>query len=584
MQPFEAQSSHRKGSKWSDSPRRNHDFASQHLPHAYPVPVQGPYFSGVPPSNYYLEPIHHQSQPYMLPYAPFQQSQSASPLQYHSMNIHDARSPVPNAAFQHHTPPLKRPRTELRHNSNSSPPGSLQRYSMNPAKNVNSKSAIPRKTFSDFRISRVRIGTWVSEESKEEHDARDSKIRFCFRNQNDREVPSTLSASEAALVMPDRVSISVLKGTQRIIIPAHHIKSVDFRRNSGEITVFTDGWAAFEMSRPDASISRSSNESPTSSHFPHVKWSLTEEDLTEGQLSISKKIEIQLDMQKPLTEPKWTRGHLDEYIDSSSRFLSILKILDAKPIPSIEGFFDQWAGDDNEKAYFYEYQLTPAKLLEMMTALMSTSNILTPAIITALKGMLHMLEVVKIPDLEVVDLLKSALYLIPSHMLAKSLDGIYHAYLTSQETALDRCSPRRVEMSFGGSKRQRGESEVPSDQLAKTTLDEKRRRLSDSEPQVMTPRRILDGQRGQLKTNPSDYTKSVEMTISKSEDSPSSAVLERQGQKARTKSEGSSSASDGPRLSREELLRSLEDQEGQDSSSDEAPQEAPLEAASLSER
>lgn len=388
----------------------------------------------------------------------------------------------------------------------------------------------------------MTIGSWQTAELREETDIRDSRIRFCFRNATDRDPAPTLSATEAALVTPDRISISVKKGTQRIVVPAHHIKRVEFSRKTGDLAIETDGWAAFETFSETAG---------------DATWLLTETDLTEGQLSSARRIDIRLDQDKPLTEPKWTRGNLQDHIDSNSRFLKVLHIIDADPPASFDTVLEAWSGDDADKAYFCTHQLTSQRLLLLLTNLMSSSNILTRAITNLLEELVNTMQGSDaLPHLTGV--IRSALFLVPENMLVKSLDHVYYSLsLTSDhESELSNSASRlMIETSgAGGSKRQRGESEVPSDQLAKASLDEKRRRLSASEEQAQreAARAKLHYHHHGLGSHMNDTAEDLEDRLAMQEDG-----------------DADSDDEDRCRLSREELLRELEFQENEENEEDE---------------
>lgn len=553
----------RKFSRNSAPDTNSHKHAVKHMnqPTAFVQQSQAPYYMPSSHSGYYVSEPTSEQQPYMLPYTPYQQ-----PIQYHvspqfGNGINQA------LAFQQQMPPLKRPRTEMRNVSSSSSIGQLNELRRNgtaSGKAVVTRNAPPRKTFSDFRISTITIGDWFSDELKDDSETRNSKIRFCFRNATDKDAPSTLSATEAALITPDRLSISVLHGSRRIVIPAHHIKNIEFKRRAGEIKISTDGWAAFEsLVTPDATEATTNKSLP---RVPPSSWVLTEDDITAGQLSLAKEINIKLDLEKPLTEPKWTRGNLEEYIDQNSRFLHITKILDGESIPKFDEILEIWAGRDPDKVYFSEFQLHSNVLLRLLTRLMSASNILTPAVTSLLQGMMLLIQNSNIATTVVIELLKNALMQIPEHMLMKSLDTLHLEWEATEPASVDSDPTLLIESSFVGSKRQRGESEVPSDQLAKTTLDEKRRRLSDSEPQVPVFRNQVSNKaqsvvRGRTRVCSVDK-RAPPMLVSKSQDSVPQNQDSPGQVRPRTKSEGSSSASDGARLSREELLHELELREG----------------------
>ena len=93
------------------------------------------------------------------------------------------------------------------------------------------------------------------EEIRSGSDTRDSKLRFYFRSnvsshssprsqqQQPQPQQPLSSSSDIATQAPDRLSISLFKGTRRIVIPAEHLKSVILNRNEGYVKVEGDGWA-----------------------------------------------------------------------------------------------------------------------------------------------------------------------------------------------------------------------------------------------------------------------------------------------------------------------------------------------------
>jgi hypothetical protein len=52
------------------------------------------------------------------------------------------------------------------------------------------------------------------------------------------------SQDNLAAQFPDRLSVSLLKGTRRIVLPANHLTAVHIYRREGYVKVEGDGWAA----------------------------------------------------------------------------------------------------------------------------------------------------------------------------------------------------------------------------------------------------------------------------------------------------------------------------------------------------
>jgi hypothetical protein len=76
-------------------------------------------------------------------------------------------------------------------------------------------------------------------------DIRDSRLRFYFRSGNSHPSPrQSLTAANIAAQCPDRLSVSLHKGTRRIIVPATNLSSVTINRAERYVKVEGDGWAA----------------------------------------------------------------------------------------------------------------------------------------------------------------------------------------------------------------------------------------------------------------------------------------------------------------------------------------------------
>ncbi|BFZ58465.1 hypothetical protein PYCC9005_005528 [Savitreella phatthalungensis] len=376
-----------------------------------------------------------------------------------------------------------------------------------------------RRTFSDFRLKAVYCGSWTSDEGSQSDEtvsggARDSRVRFCFRKASDRGPDARLSAADAALIHPDRLSISHSRGTRRIVIPTHHISRIDFLRASGRIVIATDGWAAFEelvpaddapsLLRPDRTggserSDRSGATTTTVAAATSATGSISTptwrsaHDPTGGQLSSHRTITLELDLDRPLTEPKWTRASPDELrnlIDPASRFVDILHVRersadaaeDCEPgdrpgALSLEAVVDEWAGDDADRGFFGDVEL-PTRMAEVFATLFPSSASLSRAVRTLAAGVTD------------TALISRALSFAPRTQLIRALETTYRAFQAQQDanTAATSAGATTVAHAIishhpsapAAGKRQRGESEVPSEQLSKASLEEKRRRLSPS--------------------------------------------------------------------------------------------------------
>lgn len=78
---------------------------------------------------------------------------------------------------------------------------------------------------------------------------RDSRLRFYFRSSGTPyAVPTQFSGDNLAAQFPDRLSVSLHKGTKRIVIPAEHLTAVHFNRVDGYVKIEgRDGWAAVNL-------------------------------------------------------------------------------------------------------------------------------------------------------------------------------------------------------------------------------------------------------------------------------------------------------------------------------------------------
>ncbi|KAG4305147.1 hypothetical protein PORY_001317 [Pneumocystis oryctolagi] len=307
-----------------------------------------------------------------------------------------------------------------------------------------------RKTFSDFRLAKLQIGNFITEELRAPGDARDARLRFYFRNAADKESAQEMSPVEATLSAPDRLSLSFKKGTLRMVISAEHLFSVVFWRREGRMVIETDGWAVFEEW--------------TSNGSSHPMFKLMNADPTEGELWRVKKIEAWLDRTLPLTEPKWTKGNVRDYIDGLSKFHDILHVLDADPVrfewfccPTLQGILEQWTrlsaigmflveggggsmidtykyaecvylytkGLQSERLLFQRSKLCKLdKLLDIFSGLLRPDSVLT-APTNAMLNIIRAMGSTAMTGDVLLEKVKQALFLIPEHLILKSLDTMF---------------------------------------------------------------------------------------------------------------------------------------------------------------
>jgi hypothetical protein len=84
----------------------------------------------------------------------------------------------------------------------------------------------------------------IAEETRLDTDIRDSRLRFYFRSATSNSSPRpSLTTNNAAVQDPDRLSVSLHKGTRRIVIPASRLHAVYFNGGEGYVKVEGDGYA-----------------------------------------------------------------------------------------------------------------------------------------------------------------------------------------------------------------------------------------------------------------------------------------------------------------------------------------------------
>ena len=83
------------------------------------------------------------------------------------------------------------------------------------------------------------------EELRLDSNIRDSRLRFYFRSGGTPyQVSPQIPPDSIAAQFPDRLSVSLHKGTRRIVLPAAHLSAVHFNRAEGYVKIEGDGWAA----------------------------------------------------------------------------------------------------------------------------------------------------------------------------------------------------------------------------------------------------------------------------------------------------------------------------------------------------
>ncbi|KAF5098889.1 hypothetical protein D0Z00_001875 [Geotrichum galactomycetum] len=242
---------------------------------------------------------------------------------------------------------------------------------------------IRTRVYSDFRIARVRIGTYEVTESQVPpqrsgggNGSRDSRLRLYFKNSNDNShVPPpsvNMSARDRALLEPDRLSISTRQGSQRIVIPVQEgLEKVIFNRKRGHFFIRSYGWALFESA--DGSNPGHHNKA---GHFHRC------EDFTGGQLEAANGIiEVWIDQKHPLPmEPKWTRGNIADYIDVRSKFRTqgVLEVADPEHIVDFDSVVELWTRDSAIGSQLDREAFATRQLASLEYILELTSKVLAP--------------------------------------------------------------------------------------------------------------------------------------------------------------------------------------------------------------
>ena len=80
----------------------------------------------------------------------------------------------------------------------------------------------------------------------------DSRLRFDFRSAKGSSHPSPRPQQENPQDTQDadRISVSLFRGTRRIVIPATRLYTIYFNRTEGYFRIEGDGWAAVRSSCP----------------------------------------------------------------------------------------------------------------------------------------------------------------------------------------------------------------------------------------------------------------------------------------------------------------------------------------------
>ena len=421
-----------------------------------PPPVAPPgYLSGPLPFNVPNPPLPpgplppHAAYTHPLPPPPSLRHSALAPGGQYDKQINRSyreQHGANNQGFQNTNKSLKRPRLDDgQPHSNTRRPFRPNSSGNNNARNKqtlhhhhthqqqqNQHVRTPRRSFADFRVYRVQIGTWDMTEPYDEAALRDSRVRISFRSAGDRDPPSHLSAMEAATHAPDRLTISIYRNTKRIVIPAEHINSVLINRGEGQIRVDTDGWGAFEEVLTASATDEATQSDPFNNKTEQGKtqWSLAKSDPTDGELAKAKIITIWINTDHPLPEPKWIGGNLESHVDRASRFGQILHIEDKDSKPtSWEGLLSSWVatstcGTTSDRLQFFNTQLNQLSVLRrfLNRLLLSRQSSVVPCINQILKMVEDFGAKAGLTEADITAELQKACFNLPEWMVTKTLD------------------------------------------------------------------------------------------------------------------------------------------------------------------
>jgi hypothetical protein len=239
-----------------------------------------------------------------------------------------------------------------------------------------------------------------------------------------------------------------------MIIPVQDgLHKVLFNRKDGYFKIRTYGWALFE--EVDETSNNNSYNNSKVTHFRKCA------DFTNGELSSDEKVvEVWLDQKNPLSmEPKWTRGNIQDYVDSRSKFrsLKVLEVVDPEQIANFDGVVGLWSrestiSDRNEREKFVQTKLCKLEyMLELCSKILAPphyyvsksahSNSLTtaqmietgqiPALISpAVNALIASAaqiasEKASMSEQAIVEYLKLVLYQSPEPIIWRSLDGLF---------------------------------------------------------------------------------------------------------------------------------------------------------------
>ncbi|RUP43234.1 hypothetical protein BC936DRAFT_137448 [Jimgerdemannia flammicorona] len=326
-----------------------------------------------------------------------------------------------------------------------------------------------RKSFFDFRLSKIIIGSYVAETESAKADDENKEMRLRFYLRHDADADSR----------PDGIAITLEGGAARYLVGADHIESIRLTQKDGrfevvmlngvfQVLVLDGAWhnagsmwvfRGCVMDVPCSWLSAPRDEQCslamtllTYLHYSNPVLPLTSfsvlileterlenaafvpstDDPSGGQLAEARRLELIVDMDHPVTQPKWTKENIEEWTNESSRFRSILEVIDAEAPKSLDDVFDNWArtstiGLLSDRLLFAKVQLPRLeRLFEIVTRLVRKESSLGPAI----DGLLALVRQLadRAPPLsreELEKLIRPVVMAIPEYLVLRAVDGMW---------------------------------------------------------------------------------------------------------------------------------------------------------------
>ncbi|CAG8731327.1 5181_t:CDS:2, partial [Acaulospora morrowiae] len=261
----------------------------------------------------------------------------------------------------------------------------------------------PRKPFFDYRLSKLAIGTFVLEKNGIEEEKGDCRLRFYLNNSND------------PLSKQDAIAITWNNGQTRIIFEIPHVHKIALTQKDGYFQISTDGVAQFEKLDQNGT------------------YVISEEDPTYGQLTTNHAIDCYVDMDNPVTQPKWTHQNINEWTNENSKFRQILEVTDAEMSKTFEDVVNSWARTSNhgllsDRLLFAKAQLCKVdRLFEIITRLIRKESSLGPAIDGLTVIIKDLAEKCHLEHEELEKMIAPVVNTIPEYLILRALEAMWKA-------------------------------------------------------------------------------------------------------------------------------------------------------------